>query len=217
MIILGLTGSIGMGKSTAAAMFRRLRVPVFDADAAVRSLQAKDGAALPLIARQFPGTVSVAGLDRTKLRDAVFANPAALKRLEEIMHPLVWQAQKKWLQTQALRQEAIVVLDIPLLFEKGGWRRCDVIAVVTAPFHVQRVRVMTRPGMTSTAFKQILKAQLPDSFKRQHASFLIHTGDGKRQSLSDVKEIIRCTAVLSARKYPSGQPGCALPAPKRKP
>jgi dephospho-CoA kinase len=217
MIVLGLTGSIGMGKSTAAALFRRRRVPVFDADASVRALQANDGAALPLIANGFPGTVSKQGLNRVKLRDVVFGNPAALRRLEAIMHPLVAQAQQHWLQTQALRRKPLVVLDVPLLFEKSGWRRCDVIAVVTAPHAIQRARVLARPGMTMTAFQLILKSQLPDSFKRAQASFLVHSGRGKRQSLLDVCHIIACAVQLRPRKYPSGQKGCALPPRKKKP
>jgi dephospho-CoA kinase len=217
MIILGLTGSIGMGKSTAAAMFRRLGVPVFDADASVRALQAINGAALPLLAKAFPGTVTAKGLNRARLRDAVFGNPAALARLEAIMHPLVAQAQSKWLQTQALHRKSLVVLDIPLLFEKSGWRRCDVIAVVTAPVRIQRARVMARPGMTVTAFQLIVKSQLPDSFKCAQASFLIRSGRGRRQSLDDVRHIISCAAQLRPRKYPPGQPGCAVPPRKKKP
>lgn len=217
MIVLGLTGSIGMGKSTAAAMFRRLGIPVFDADASVHDLQRKNGAALPLISRAFPGTVSAAGLDRAKLRAAVFADPAALRRLEQIMHPLVRRAQMSWLRTQALRRHRLVVLDVPLLFEKGGWRGCDAIAVVTAPFHVQRTRVLARPGMTEAAFQSVLRSQLPDAFKCQHASFLVRSGMGRHQALQDVREIVRCMPGLAGRKYPAGRAGAALPPRKRKP
>ncbi len=217
MIILGLTGSIGMGKSTAAAMFRRLGVPVFDADASVHRLQQTDGAALPLIANAFPGTVTASGLDRAKLRAAVFGNPAALHKLEAIMHPLVHRAQISWLRTQALHQEKLVVLDIPLLFEKGGWRACDVIAVVTAPYHIQRARVLARPGMSDAAFQAILRTQLPDAFKQAHASFLVRSGRGKHQALRDVREIASCAARLQPGKYPAGCAGRAAPPRKRKP
>ncbi len=216
MIVLGLTGSIGMGKSTAAGLFQRYGVPVFDADAAVHRLQAPGGAALSAIARAFPGTVSAQGLDRVRLRDAVFADPKALARLEAILHPLVRAAQLTWLRSQALRRTALVVLDIPLLFEKGGWRGVDVIAVVTAPAPVQRARVLARPGMTEAAFTRILAKQLPDSFKCAHATFLIRSGRGKWQTVCDVREIISCARRLSPRKYPPGRAGRALPPPKHK-
>jgi dephospho-CoA kinase len=217
MIILGLTGSIGMGKSTAAALFRRLGVPVFDADACVHDLQKPDGIATRLIATAFPGTVSRGRLDRVKLRTAVFASPAALQKLETLMHPLVRQAQQDWLRVQSLQRRKLVVLDIPLLFEKGGWRGCDVTAVVTAPFHVQRARVLARPGMTQDAFARILATQLPDAFKCAHASFLIHSHRGKNITLREIRHIIGCAAQLSGHKYPFGRIGFALPPRKRKP
>jgi dephospho-CoA kinase len=217
MIVLGLTGSIGMGKSTAAALFRRLGVPVFDADASVHHLQSLEGKALPMIASTFPGTVGAAGLDRSKLRLHVFDNPAALKKLEAIMHPLVKQAQQHWLRVQAQRRQTLVVLDVPLLFEKGGWRSCDVTAVVTAPYHIQKTRVLSRPGMTEATFQSILKLQLPDPVKCTRASYLIRSGRGRRQTMLDVQAIIQTATKFSPRIYPAGLPGAALPPRKRKP
>jgi dephospho-CoA kinase len=217
MIILGLTGSIGMGKSTAASLFRRQGVPVFDADACVHGLQKPDGLATRLIATAFPGTVRKGHLDRMKLRTAVFASPAALQKLEAIMHPLVRQAQQGWLRAQGLQRQQLVVLDIPLLFEKGGWRGCDVTGVVTAPYHIQRARVLARPGMTEDAFHKILGTQLPDAFKSAHASFLIRSGRGKYQTLMDIRNIIISTRQLTGHKYPAGRIGFALSPRKRKP
>jgi dephospho-CoA kinase len=217
MIILGLTGSIGMGKSTVASLFRRLRIPVFDADACVHDLQKPGGAALTLIAKSFPGTVVHGSLDRAKLRHAVFSNPSALQKLEAIMHPLVRQAQQHWLRAQSLQHQKLVVLDIPLLFEKGGWRGCDVTAVVTAPVHIQRTRVLARPEMTEEAFQKIVATQLPDAFKCAHGSFLIRTGRGRHQTLMDIRHILTCTQQLAGHKYPAGRMGAALPPRKRKP
>ena len=154
MIVIGLTGSIGMGKSTVAAMFRRLGVPVFDADAEVHKLQAPGGKALPLIEAAFPGTTSDQGLDRAKLGAAVFGNKDALKTLERIIHPLVGQAQLAFRRRN--RRKPMVVLDIPLLFEGSGWKGCDLTVVVSAPYAVQRERVRARPGMTPGKFDAIV-------------------------------------------------------------
>ena len=172
MIIIGLTGSIGMGKSTVAAMFRRLGVPVFDADAQVHKLQARGGAALPLIEAAFPGTTSDQGLDRAKLGAAVFGNKEALKTLERIIHPLVGQAQLAFRRRN--RRKPMVVLDIPLLFEGSGWKGCDLTVVVSAPYEVQRERVLARPGMTPEKFDAIIKTQLPDAEKRARARLTPH-------------------------------------------
>jgi dephospho-CoA kinase len=190
MKILGLTGSIGMGKSTAAAMFRRLGVPVFDADACVHQLQAPGGKALPQIERLFPGTTSAAGLDRARLGALVFGKADQLKQLEAIMHPLVRAEQLAWLARQRRRRKPLVVLDIPLLFEKGGWRLCDAIVVVSAPAHVQAARVLARPGMTAEKFAAILRLQIPDAEKRRRADVIIPTGLGRRFSLDAVRGII---------------------------
>src|SRR5215472_14406505 len=149
MVIVGLTGSIGMGKSTAAAMLRDMGVPVYDADAAVHALQAPGGAALPAIEAAFPGVVKAGVLDRQALGARVFGNPAALRRLEAIVHPLVGQRQRAFLKRAARQRAPLVVLDIPLLFEGRGERRIDATLVVSAPAFLQRRRVLARPGMTA--------------------------------------------------------------------
>lgn len=191
MIVLGLTGSIGMGKSTAAAMLRHLHVPVFDADRAVHTLQAPGGAALPLIAAAFPGTVDTGVLDRAKLGALVFADGQARRRLERIIHPLVRKRQRHFIRTHALRRTPLVVLDIPLLYETGGDRRVDAVAVVSAPLSVQRRRVLSRPGMTAAKFAHILASQVPDRVKRQRADWVIPTGRGKAVTRRALKKMVR--------------------------
>jgi dephospho-CoA kinase len=193
MKIIGLTGSIGMGKSTAAQMFRAVRVPVFDADACVHQLQAVGGAALPAIEKAFPGTTSATGLDRAKLGAQVFGNPAQLRRLEQLMHPLVNRARQHWLAQHRRARKKMVVLDVPLLFEKGGWRLCDYIVVVSAPRHVQAARVLARPGMTPEKFALILQSQMPDAQKRQRADVVIQTGLGKRRTFENISKL--CAAL----------------------
>ncbi|PZN96478.1 MAG: dephospho-CoA kinase [Alphaproteobacteria bacterium] len=188
MIIIGLTGSIGMGKSTVAAMFRSLGVPVFDADAEVRRVQGPGGRALAAIEAAFPGTTHAGGLHRERLGAHVFGNHAGLKQLEAILHPLVAEAQSTFLG--AHRRKAAVVLDVPLLFEKGGWRRCHLTVVVSAPARVQRARVLARPGMTAAKFGAILKTQMPDSEKRRRADIVIETGRGRRHTLLAVRRIV---------------------------
>lgn len=188
MIIIGLTGSIGMGKSTVAAMFEAEGVPVFDADAAVRRLQGPGGRALAAIEAAFPGTTHAGGLHREKLAGQVFSDAIALKKLENILHPLVAEAQSAFLG--AHRQRRAVVLDVPLLFEKGGWRRCDLSIVVSAPYRVQRARVLARPGMTPMKFAAVLKSQLPDRQKRARADIVIETGRGRRHTLLAVRRIV---------------------------
>jgi dephospho-CoA kinase len=180
MKVIGLTGSIGMGKSTAAAMLRRKGFAVFDADATVHRLQAQGGAALPRIEARFPGTTSAAGLDRARLGAAVFGNAAALRALEAIIHPLVERERRDFLARARRARARAVVLDVPLLFEKGGHRRCDFILVVSAPAHVQRSRVLQRPGMTPEKFAAILATQMPDSRKRRLASLVLPTGLGRQ-------------------------------------
>jgi dephospho-CoA kinase len=210
MIILGLTGSIGMGKSTAAGQFRRLRVPVFDADATVHRLQATGGRALAAIEAAFPGVTGPAGLDRQALGAQVFGNPVALRTLEAIIHPLVHTEQRRWLMAQARRRVPLVVLDVPLLFERGGWRGCDIIAVVSAPAHVQRLRVLARPGMTPDKFAAILRTQLPDAHKRRRADVVIATGRGKAHSGGTIRRLVRGLAGWSGRQFPPGQAGNRL-------
>ena len=186
--ILGLTGSIGMGKSAVAAMFQGLDVPVFDADAAVHELQGPDGALLPAIERAFPGTTGPAGVDRPKLGAAVFGNPEALKRLEAIVHPAVGAMRKAFLTEHA--GAPLVVFDIPLLFEKGGWEQVDAVVVVSASPEAQRQRVLARPGMTEEKFGQILALQVPDSEKRARADHLIDTGTSPAETRHAVQRLV---------------------------
>jgi len=172
--ILGLTGSIGMGKSAVAAMFEALDVPVFDADAAVHRLQGPGGALLARIEAAFPGTTGASGVDRPKLGAAVFGDPDKLKRLEAIVHPAVAALRQRFLADHAGRK--LIVFDVPLLFEKGGAAQVDAVAVVSAPAAAQRARVLARSGMTAEKFAQILALQVPDAEKRARADYVIDTG-----------------------------------------
>lgn len=190
MIVLGLTGSIGMGKSTVAAMFRRLRVPVFDADATVHALQAPGGAALAAIAAAFPGVVVAGVLDRPALGASVFGDTARLRTLEAIVHPLVAAARARFLTRY--RTRPLVVLDVPLLFERGGVEQCDLVAVVSAPADVQRARVLARSGMTPAKYDAILARQTPDAEKRARADIVIPTGGSIIATWRAVKAIVAC-------------------------
>lgn len=181
MRILGLTGSIGMGKSSAARTFRRLGIPVHDADAEVHALTREGGRAVPAIARAFAGTVTKGVIDRKALGARVFADTSELERLEAILHPLVRASQRRFLA--ANRRKKLVVLDIPLLFEKGNERRCHAVMVVTASRAIQRQRVMRRPGMTEEKMANILAHQMPDGEKRRRADFVVPTGIGFRSTL----------------------------------
>lgn len=187
--ILGLTGSIGMGKSTVAAMFEDLGVPVFDADAAVRVLQGPDGALLPAIEEAFPGTTGPSGVDRQKLGAAVFGDAPALKRLEAIVHPAVGAMRSGFLEENA--DQPLIVFDIPLLFEKGRGDELDAVAVVSAPAEAQRERVLARPGMTVEKFEQILKLQVSDAEKRKRADFVIDTGSSLAATREAVEQLAR--------------------------
>jgi len=178
MMIVGLTGSIGMGKSTAAKMLRQMGVPVYDADAAVHAVQAPGGPALAPIEAAFPGVVKDGVLDRQALGARVFGDREALRRLEAIVHPLVGLRQRAFLKRAARRREKLVVLDIPLLFEGRGERRVDATLVVSAPAFLQRARVMARPGMTAERLDGILRQQVPDAVKRRKADIVIPTGLG---------------------------------------
>lgn len=195
MIVLGLTGSIGMGKSTVAAMFRRAGVPVFDADAEVHRLQGPAGALVAAIEALFPGTTSAGGVDRGLLGRSVLGDKAALARLERLIHPAVGKAQRDFLRRH--RSRRLVLLDIPLLFEKGGWRRVDAVAVVSAPAWMQRRRVLGRLGMTAARLTQIRALQTPDAEKRRRADFVIETGVSRLQTEAQVRKLIAC---LSARR-----------------
>ncbi|PJI88892.1 dephospho-CoA kinase [Sphingomonas koreensis] len=197
MIILGLTGSIGMGKSTVAAMFADDGVPVFDADAEVHRLQGPGGRLVRQIESAFPGTTGESGVDRALLGKAVFGNPDALKRLEAIVHPAVADERAAFLESN--RAQPLVVLDIPLLFEAGGWQQVDKIAVVSAPADIQRARVLARPGMTGERFESILSKQMPDSEKRKRADFVIPTGGTLDETRSAVRAVIACLAGTEGR------------------
>jgi dephospho-CoA kinase len=187
--ILGLTGSIGMGKSTVAAMFADLGVPVFDADAEVRRMQGPGGGLLEPIEAAFPGTTGPAGVDRPRLGEQVFSDSAALARLEAIVHPAVRAARRQFVADH--HDVPLVLFDIPLLFEKGSEGEVDAVAVVSAPAHVQRARVLARPGMTEARLAEILALQMPDDQKRARADFLIPTGGTLEETRAAVAEIVR--------------------------
>jgi len=202
MVIVGLTGSIGMGKSTASRMLREMGVPVYDADAAVHALQAPGGAALPGIEAGFPGVVKAGVLDRQLLGTRVFGNKEALRRLEAIVHPLVAREQRAFLRRAALAGERLVVLDIPLLFEGMGERRVDATLVVSAPAFLQRRRVMARPGMTAEKLDGILRQQVPDSLKRRRASIVIPTGLGLAPTRAALADAVADLRELPGRFWP---------------
>jgi dephospho-CoA kinase len=186
--ILGLTGSIGMGKSAVAAMFQGLGVPVFDADAAVHQLQGPGSALLPLNEDAFPCTTRPQGVDRPKLGAAVFGNPEALKRLEAIVHPAVGAMRQGFLAENA--GKPLIVFDIPLLFEKGGSRQVDAVVVVSASAEAQRERVLARPGMTVEKFEQILQLQVPDAEKRARADYVVDTGTSLAETRHAVQRLV---------------------------
>jgi len=190
-LVLGLTGSIGMGKSTAGRLLRRLGIPVHDADEAVHTLLAPGGAAVAAVAAAFPGVVANAAIDRRKLGARVFGDVAALRRLEAILHPAARAAARRFLRQQARRQRPLVVLDIPLLFETGGEGLCHAVAVVTAPPFVQRARVLARPGMSPARLAAIEARQMPDWDKRRRADYVVHTGLDKRHTLRQLATVVR--------------------------
>jgi dephospho-CoA kinase len=190
MKMLGLTGSIGMGKSTVAAMFEEAGVPVFDADAAVHQLQGPGGALVPVIEASFPDTTGPSGVDRARLGAQVLGDPTALARLEAIIHPAVAEMRTRFLADHA--DAPLIVFDIPLLFEKGGGAGLDAVAVVSAPPHVQRERVLARPGMTQEKFERILALQMPDAEKRARADFVIDTGVPHEDTRAQVRQLVSC-------------------------
>lgn len=186
--IIGLTGSIGMGKSTVAQMFAEEGVPVFDADAVVRSLQGPGGALVAQIEDAFPGSTDQTGVLRDRLGKLVFGNPEELARLEAIVHPAVAKERARFLKRYS--GEPYVLFDIPLLFEKGGERGVDVVVVVSAPAAMQRVRVLARPEMTDEKFADILGLQTPDAEKRARADFIIDTGTAIERTRAAVRRIV---------------------------
>ena len=186
--ILGLTGSIGMGKSTVAAMFEELGVPVFDADATVHELQGPDGELLPAIEQAFPGTTGVGGVLRDKLGSKVFGDDDALKRLEAIVHPAVASRRMQFLEVHA--GAPLIMFDIPLLFEKGGSESVDIVIVVSASAEAQRERVLARVGMNEAKFEQILSRQVPDGEKRERADYVIDTGVTLEETRAQVAKLV---------------------------
>lgn len=196
MLVLGLTGSIGMGKSTTAAMFRDEGIPVHDSDAAVHELYR--GAAVPPVEAAFPGVTRDGTIDRDRLRARVLGDAEALQRLEKIVHPLVRAARDAFLAEGRARGEAVVVLDIPLLFEIGAERDCDCVVVVSAPEAVQKARVLARPGMTEPQFSAIKSKQVPDAEKRRRADWIIDTGSGFDAARDSVRRIVAEARGLAA-------------------
>ncbi|MDP5280490.1 dephospho-CoA kinase [Sphingomonas sp. DG1-23] len=197
MITVGLTGSIGMGKSTVAEMFADEGVPVFDADETVHRLQGPGGALVAAIEAAFPDTTGAEGVDRTALREAVFGDEAAFARLEALVHPAVARERDAFLAANA--EAPVVVLDVPLLFEAGGWARVDKVVVVSAPPEVQRARVLGRPGMSVERFEAILVRQLPDAEKRARADFVISTDAPLAETRAKVRAVLTCLAAPSGR------------------
>jgi dephospho-CoA kinase len=195
MKILGLTGSVGMGKSTAAAMLRRMGVRVYDADAAVHRMMGKGGIAVAPVAAAFPGVAKNGVIDRGALGKRVFGDNAAMKRLEAIIHPLVRQDENRFLNDMRRRHAKLVVMDVPLLFESGRQRRYDATMVVTAPEFLQRARVLARPGMTEATLAAIKARQMPDAEKRRRADFIVPSGLGRALTWRRLRAVLRSFAV----------------------
>jgi dephospho-CoA kinase len=200
--ILGLTGSIGMGKTETAKLFARLGIPVHDADAVVHALYGKGGAAVTAIGAAFPGTVKEGRVDRAALAARLAGNEAAFQRLEAIVHPLVRESERLFLEAAAKRGDELVVLDIPLLFETGGEARVDAVVVVSAPPEVQRARVLAREGMTLEKLEAIQARQIPDVDKRSKADFVIETDKGLAHAFESVKHIIAQLRARAADRHP---------------
>ncbi len=195
-LLIGLTGSIGMGKSETAKLFARLGIPVYDSDAAVHRLYETGGGAVPAIDRAFPGTVKDGRVDRAALSKAVGGNEAAFKRLEAIVHPLVAAEQRKFMD--GVGDAEMVVQDVPLLFETGVHARMDAVVVVSAPQELQRARVLAREGMTPEKLDHILSRQMPDAEKRAKAHFVVETDKGLDHAFEQVKKIVE---TLKARRH----------------
>jgi len=198
MFVLGLTGSLGMGKSTTAQFFAEAGVPVHDADAVVHRLY--EGQAVAAVESTFPGTTAQGTVDRAKLAARVLNDPAALKRLEGIVHPLVEEAEQRLLAEAEKKGEKVAVLDIPLLFETGGERRVDAVVVVSAPEEAQRARLLQRPGMTTAKIESILARQMPDAEKRARADFIVDTSRGFDAARAQVRAILEAIATMPLRR-----------------
>ena len=198
MFILGLTGSIGMGKSTTAKFFSEAGVPVHDSDAVVHRLYA--GEAVAPVEEAFPGTVVDGKIDRAKLSEKLIGNPEAIKRLEAIVHPLVRAVSQRFVQEQAARGARSIVLDIPLLFETGGEKNVDAVVVVSAPAEVQRARVLSRPGVTAERLEALLARQMPDAQKRARAHFVVDSSRSFDSARAQVHAILRAIAGSPGRR-----------------
>ncbi len=217
MVILGLTGSIGMGKSTAARAFRRLGVPVHDADRAVHTFLSQGGTAVDTVATAFPDTVHDGVVDRGALGQRVFSDAEALMRLEGILHPLVRADEQHFLRAAAGHGHQLVVLDVPLLLETGGEHRCDAVVVVSAPAFVQRERVLRRPEMTVERLDSILSVQMSDAEKRRRADFVVATGLDHRFSLRAIEKIVTVIRQWRGRHWPLPTRRVTIGTPRRSP
>ena len=200
MIVLGLTGSIAMGKSRAAARFRAFGVPVFDSDAQVHALFAPGGAAVAAVARAFPGSLAEDAIDRTALGRMTLGNPVALRRLEAIVHPLVRAAQLRFLATACRAGAGLVVLDVPLLYETGGEKRVDAVVVVTTSPELQRERVLARGTMDAAKLDSIIARQMPDAEKRKRADFVVDTSHGLDPVRAQIKDILAAVVKMPKRR-----------------
>jgi dephospho-CoA kinase len=198
MFILGLTGSIGMGKSTTANFFREAGVPVHDSDAVVHKLY--EGDAVAPVEAAFPGVTVDGRIDRAKLGEKLVGNPEAIKRLEGIVHPLVRAVSERFVAEQRARGARMIALDIPLLFETGGEKRVDAVVVVSAPAEVQRARVLSRPGMTAEKLDALLKRQMSDAEKRARAHFIVDSSRSFDSARAQVHAIVRAVAALPGRR-----------------
>jgi dephospho-CoA kinase len=198
MIVLGLTGSIGMGKSTTATLFAEAGVPVYDADATVHMLY--EGGAVPAIEAAFPGTTANGKVDRSKLSARVVHDPAAIKRLEQIVHPMLGASRQKFLDDAERSGAAVAVVDVPLLFETGGEKRVDAVVVVTTTPELQRQRILARDNMTSEKLDAILARQLPDAEKRRRADFVVDTSDGLDPVRLRIRDILNEAVKMPRRR-----------------
>jgi dephospho-CoA kinase len=198
MIVLGLTGSIGMGKSTTAALFEEASVPVYDADAAVHQLY--EGEAVAAIEAAFPGTTENGKVDRNKLSARVVHDAAAMRKLEEIVHPMLGASRQKFLQDAEQSGAPVAVVDVPLLFETGGEKRVDAVVVVTTSLEIQRERILARPNMTAEKLDAILARQMPDAEKRKRAHFVVDTSHGLDPVRARIKDILAEAAKLTPRR-----------------
>jgi len=198
MLVIGLTGSIGMGKSTTLQMFADAGVPVYDADAAVHAVYSST--AVPLVEAAFPGTTADGKVDRQKLSQRVLGNPEALKKLEQIVHPLLGAHRQKFLEEAEKAGAPIVLMDVPLLFETGGEKRMDAVIVVSAPAELQRQRVLARENMSQEKLDAILARQMPDAEKRKRADFVVDTSRGLEPVRAEVKDILAKVAKMPQRR-----------------